>query len=483
MPRSRSTSPRQSHSSSPRPRGRPQGSGGALVVQRVVKEVGGSAAYPTLTRTNYGDWSLMMKVMLQARGLWDAVETGGAELQEDRMALEAILRVVPPEMISTLAVKASAKEAWDAVKTMRVGIDRVRKAKAQQLRKEYEGIGFRAGETVDDFAMRLTGVVNQLSILGDPEPSQKVVEKFLRVVPSMYSQIALSIETLLDLSTLSIEEVTGRLKAVEDRFPASATNGADGKLLLTEEEWITRMQERKHGEGSPSGSKSGNRRRKQGRKKPDAGGTSDGKPGAGRDISKDKCHNCGKMGHWARTCRSKPKRTEQAHLTQVDDDEPTLLMASVNVTTDSPPLLKTNPLRLEEVRALVQLDRAEERDADVWYLDTGATNHMTGSRAAFSELDANILGTVKFGDGSIVDIEGRGKILFACKTGEHRALTGVYYIPRLTSNIISIGQLVENGCQVLIDGGTLRIRDQERRLLARVKRSPNRLYMLKLDIT
>ena len=38
---------------------------------------------------------------------------------------------------------------------------------------------------------------------------------------------------------------------------------------------------------------------------------------------------------------------------------------------------------------------------------------MTGNRATFSELDQSITGTVKFGDGSVVDIVGCSTILFA----------------------------------------------------------------------
>ena len=64
---------------------------------------------------------------------------------------------------------------------------------------------------------------------------------------------------------------------------------------------------------------------------------------------------------------------------------------------------------------------------------------MTGNREAFSELDTSITGTVKFGDNSAVHIQGHGTILFACKTGEHHALTDVYYIPKLCSNIVSLG--------------------------------------------
>ena len=83
-------------------------------------------------------------------------------------------------------------------------------------------------------------------------------------------------------------------------------------------------------------------------------------------------------------------------------------------------------VELEELRARVNLGRAEEEAEEQWYLDTGASNHMTGNRAAFSELNTRVVGTVKFGDNS-------------GKNGEHKALTDVYYIPKLRSNIVSIG--------------------------------------------
>lgn len=54
-------------------------------------------------------------------------------------------------------------------------------ASEKPVRTEYESIAFRDGESVEDFAMRLTAIVNQLAILGDPEPANKVVEKYLRV--------------------------------------------------------------------------------------------------------------------------------------------------------------------------------------------------------------------------------------------------------------------------------------------------------------
>jgi hypothetical protein len=86
----------------------------------------------------------------------------------------------------------------------------------------------------------------------------------------------------------------------------------------------------------------------------------------------------------------------------------------------------------------------------------------------FSELDRAVQGTVKFGDGSIVNICGKGTIIFFGRHGEHKALTGVYWIPRLRNSIINVRQMDEGGSRVLIEGGVLKIWDRQRRLLARV---------------
>ena len=75
------------------------------------------------------------------------------------------------------------KEAWDAVKTMRIGADRVKEVNAQKLLKEFENIQFKEGESVDDFGMRITNLVGNLKTLGETIDDLRVVKKFLRVVP------------------------------------------------------------------------------------------------------------------------------------------------------------------------------------------------------------------------------------------------------------------------------------------------------------
>jgi hypothetical protein len=60
------------------------------------------------------------------------------------------------------------------------------------------------------------------------------------------------------------------------------------------------------------------------------------------------------------------------------------------------------------------LKEGKERDARTWVLDTRATNHMSGCRAAFTKINMMMLGTVHFGDDSMARIEGRGIVMFVC---------------------------------------------------------------------
>ena len=65
-----------------------------------------------LTRTNYDNWVVMMKVMMDACGLSKAVDTGNVERNEDRWAMETILRAVPPEMHQSLGQMWRQRRPW-----------------------------------------------------------------------------------------------------------------------------------------------------------------------------------------------------------------------------------------------------------------------------------------------------------------------------------------------------------------------------------
>jgi hypothetical protein len=118
-------------------------------------------------------------------------------------------------------------------------------------------------------------------------------------------------------------------------------------------------------------------------------------------------------------------------------------------------------VKLVEEEVYAVLGDVGEGDPKRWIYDIGASNQMIGLREVFTNLNTDVIGTVWFGDGYVVQIEGCDTILFACKNREYQTLFNAYYIPCLTTNIVSYGQLSESGFQIHIEGGFIRIHDEQ----------------------
>jgi hypothetical protein len=215
---------------------------------------------PTLTHSNYSKWALVMQVNLQAAAMgchraWHRWLPRGSQCAGGT-ATHRIRRDA-----GGLARKESTADAWEAIQAIQMGGDRIKEATTDKLHRDFGGPAVQAEECVEDFSLHI-------------------------------SAIAISIETLVDINSMSIEEATGHLRVVEERKKKATDGAKEERLLLTEEEWMARLKAHR---GDLSNSSRGGRCHgsDSGR-----GSQSDShKEGMHRSKANDTCRACGKLGH------------------------------------------------------------------------------------------------------------------------------------------------------------------------------------------
>ncbi|KAL6908169.1 hypothetical protein ACP4OV_002339 [Aristida adscensionis] len=89
-----------------------------------------------------------------------------------------------------------------------------------------------------------------------------------------------------------------------------------------------------------------------------------------------------------------------------------------------------------------------------WFIATRASNHMTGDRNLISNLVPENNGVVEAGNGEGMQICGTGFV-----NTETVVLPEVWYVPGLTMNLVSVGQLTTDPDLVVeIGGGACRVK-------------------------
>jgi len=137
----------------------------------------------------------------------------------------------------------------------------------------------------------------------------------------------------------------------------------------------------------------------------------------------------------------------------------------------------------EDVSLLMACHVKEETQQNIWYLDTGCSNHMCGDKEAFSDLDESFHSSVKFGDNSIVSFMGKGKVTDQTKGNSTHTIANVLFVPELKTNLLSVGQLQEKGYEISIKDGVCQIQDGKLGLIAQVNMTANRMFPLYLHNT
>ena len=154
---------------------------------------------PIFTLENYDFWAVKMTAFLKAHDLWEVVSTGrepaplpadptlaqikyhNDECSKKFKALTFIHQSVSDAIFPRILGAQTAKEAWDKLRDEFQGSERVRSVKLLTLKREFEMLRMKEGETIKQYSSKLIELVNQMRLYG-----AQVVEKILISLPEKF---------------------------------------------------------------------------------------------------------------------------------------------------------------------------------------------------------------------------------------------------------------------------------------------------------
>lgn len=237
--------------------------------------------------------------------------------------------------------------------------------------------------------------------LGEEIEESKIVKKFLKSLPrKKYIQIVASLEQVLDLKTTSFEDIIGRLKAYEECVSDEEEESQDdqGKLMFTNNESQASQSNNNYNNNyndNYRGRGRGGRFPYRGRGR---GRYNEYRYNEVRDASRITCYRCDKIGQFAADCPDKLLKLQEAQEDESKD------------TQEADELMMHQIVYLNKGGIVPSNYDVNNEAESTWYLDNGASNHVSGDKRYFSYIDDSVTGKVRFDDDSRIDIKGNGTI-------------------------------------------------------------------------
>nr|GEV96743.1 ribonuclease H-like domain-containing protein [Tanacetum cinerariifolium] len=178
-----------------------------------------------LSHTDYLIWKViqnsngLVSVTTDTNGMIKVLPPKSAEevvaRERERKARTTLLMALPEEHLAKFHKMADAKKMWEAIKSRFSGNDESKKMQKYLLKQQFKGFSVSASEGLHKEYDRLQPLMSQLEIHGAGVSHEDANQKFLRSLPSSWSQVALIMRTKPGLYTLSFDDLYNSLRVFE----------------------------------------------------------------------------------------------------------------------------------------------------------------------------------------------------------------------------------------------------------------------------
>jgi hypothetical protein len=261
---------------------------------------------PLFDGQNFAFSSIGMKLFLQAQGVdvWKVVlneysvpttiptDVAGKKVYErNSKAMYAIIGGLAGSKLIKVMHCVSAKELWDKIKNVYEGDTKVKNAKLQSYGSQFESLKMEESEDITTYFLRIDEVVNTMRGLREEVKNSNIVQNVLRSLPVRFDPKISSLEEIIGLATLEMDELHGILITYEMRTSSENSSRKEEAFKATKKD-KKKVEEETNNYGDSEEDMEEANFFKNIRK-----GT-----GKYKGMLPLKCFGCGRIGHFASKC-------------------------------------------------------------------------------------------------------------------------------------------------------------------------------------
>jgi len=152
---------------------------------------------------------------------------------------------------------------------------------------------------------------------------------------------------------------------------------------------------------------------------------------------KVKCFGCGKLGHFKNRCPDSANQPGSAQRREDNQSEKRYVVSSEKKHAHSRLLCCAANLAM---------------DSNCWYIDSGATDHISMKRDWFEDYHSSLdNSTVSVANGETLNKRGFGNVVLNSDIHGKTTIQNVLHVPEMSVNLLSVSKLTKNDKVVVFD--------------------------------